>query len=141
MVAFLLSTVSSLVPALIWSKLHHGLGFVPFGHQNRSRYFEPNIERDGQNDRPALSLNICPSYSPPNFATKSSVLKAMYAREYTFSLFSLQIRVAPSMISMSAHQWHQIAIILSEALTSLLFQDKTSSRLQFSSVTQVRTDS
>jgi hypothetical protein len=38
---------------------------------------------------PALSLNICPSYSRLNLDTDSSVLKAMYARECTFSLFSL----------------------------------------------------
>jgi hypothetical protein len=52
----------------------------------------PSIERKQpkkKKTRPALSLNICPSYSRLNLATNSSVLKAIYARECTFSLFSL----------------------------------------------------
>ncbi len=41
------------------------------------------------NHAPALSLKICPSYPRLNAASFSSSLKAIYARDGTFSLFNL----------------------------------------------------
>jgi len=68
--------------------------------------------------RPSSSCFIF-EYMPIALVTEPrnefSVLKVTYAREKTFSLFSLQAWVASSMISISAHQ---VAIMFSEALTS-----------------------
>ncbi len=64
---------------------------------------------------PALSLNICPSYTRLNLATNSSVLKAMYARECKFSLFSLTIHP----ISVTEHDdshWHLLLFHLTRAI-------------------------
>lgn len=65
---------------------------------------------------PALSLNICPSYSRLNLATISSVLKAMYARECTFSLFSLMHHHLISVTEHDDSRWHLLLFHLTRPI-------------------------